>query len=72
MFYKNSNSIGIRRKFDKAKTQVISFGGMRCEMSEKSQRKLADETLRKLDGGLSEKKALTWAKNQVKNHAGAW
>jgi hypothetical protein len=65
MFYKNSNSIGIRRKFDAKKTQVISFGGKKCKMTEVLLRKLADETLIKVDEGISERRAKTWARNEV-------
>ena len=65
MYYKSNNSIGVRRKFDKKKTQVISFGGMRCSMNERRLRALADATMEKLDNGLSERRSLAWSRKEV-------
>ena len=64
MFYRNSNSIGIRQKFGK-NTQVISFGGRKCGLLENVLRGFGDDALRKLDAGQKETAVEKWAKKAV-------
>jgi hypothetical protein len=59
-YYKNTNSIGMKRKWG-AKAQAFSFGGLKCTLSEKSLRGFADDVMRKLDRGMSEKEVKDWA-----------
>ena len=65
MWYKNGNSFGIRRKFGDGK-QCFSFGGKRCGLSREVLDGFAGMALKKLDDGLSEKDAATWAKDAVR------
>ena len=64
MWYKRTNSIGIRRKFG-ACNQAFSFGGMRCELDEQQQRGFAEMCLKKLDGGQSEEAVKSWVDEAV-------
>jgi len=64
MFYKSSNAIGIRRKFEECQ-QVFSYGGKRSGWTEVELRKLGDAVLKRLDEGVSEKDVETWAKRRV-------
>ncbi len=61
MYYRKSNSIGLRRKFAE-ENQVISFGGVRCVLKEEALRAFADDCLRKLDGGESESSVQAWVR----------
>ena len=61
MFYDKSNSIGIRRKFGDKK-QCFSFGGKRVQQKEAALRGFADDCLRKLDAGMSERQVQDWAR----------
>ena len=53
MYYKASNTIGVRRKQGE-KDQAFSFGGKRCRLSEEVLREYADQALEELDSGISE------------------
>ena len=64
MYYKHSNSIGIRSKKND-KCQKFSFGGLRCEMDETTLRGFADQVLRKLDDGESEKSVHKWVRHAI-------
>jgi len=64
MYYKNTTSVGIRSKVGK-KPQVIHFGGKDCGVSEAQLRSIADQVMRKLDGGTSVSDANDWADAQV-------
>jgi len=64
LYYKNNKTIGLRRKFDKRDT-ALSFGRNES-LSEESLRKVADECLRKLNGGDTEANVKIWADAQVK------
>jgi hypothetical protein len=66
MWYKNSKSIGIRKKFGDCK-QIWSFGGSRCGLSQEQQRGFAEMCLKKLDGGMSESSVKTWVDEAVGN-----
>ena len=67
MWYKNANSIGIRRKFGDGK-QCFSFGGKRCGLSRDVLEGFAGMVLKKLDAGVSEGDAATWVKDAVKRY----
>ena len=67
MWYKNANSIGIRRKFGDGK-QCFSFGGKRCGLSREVLEGFAGMVLKKLDAGVSECDAGTWVKDAVKRY----
>jgi len=58
-YYKNSNSIGIKRKPPK-KGQAFSFGGRRCTLNESSLRGFGDDVMKKLDAGQTENNVLEW------------
>ena len=62
--YRNSNGIGLRRKFGDC-TQVITFGGKKCGLSEGALRGFADDALKKLDAGQKEQAVLKWVKKAV-------
>ena len=64
MYYKKSNSIGIRQKF-KAKTQIFSFGGKRCPLGEGALRGWGDDVLKRLENQ-NPKKVERWIKAQIK------
>ena len=66
MYYKNSNTIGIRYK-GAHKPQVVSFGGKRHlpYFGETELRALADQCLPMLDDGMEESHVQIWAKNQI-------
>jgi len=51
MYYKN-NSIGLRAKFG-AKSQVLSFGGMRCTRTEAQMRQIAQKIIADLHAGMN-------------------
>lgn len=61
MYYKNNNSIGIRRKFGQ-KEQCFSFGGKKCSMTETQLRGFGDDAMRKIDQGMSEADVKIWAR----------
>ena len=65
MWYKNSHSVGIRRKFGDKK-QVVSFGGRKCSKTQEQLTQLAVECVQKLNGGMTEADVNTWAKGQAK------
>ena len=67
-YYKNSNTVGIRRSSkweEKSKPQILSFGGKKCELDEKTLRERGDECLRKLDAGESEASVREWARRDI-------
>ncbi len=59
MYYKNSKQIGIRRKTGKTDT-AFSFGNLSCGLDELSLRGFADQVLKKLDEGESERAVHDW------------
>ena len=64
MYYKNNNSIGIRKKegpWAKSGQQVFSFGGMRCPYSQQALRNFGLDALKKLDDGMTEDDVHAWA-----------
>ena len=64
MYYKNGHRLGIRRKFVDEK-QCFSFGGTKCEETIVELKCVGQEVLRKLDGGMSEDDAKTWAQEAL-------
>ena len=64
MYYKNSESIGIKRAFG-SKKQVFSFGGKRTKLSEAVLRKWGVKVLAKLREGMSEDQATMWVRAQI-------
>ena len=60
MYYKNGHRLGIRRKFGDG-TQCFSFGGTKCQETKAELKCVGQEVLKKLDGGMSEEDAKTWA-----------
>ena len=65
MWYKNSHSVGMRRKFGDKK-QVVSFGGRKSSKTKEQLMQLGVECVQKLNGGMAEAEVNTWAKDQVK------
>ena len=64
MYYKNNNSIGVRKKegpWPNAGQQVFSFGGKRCFFSERVLRNFGVDALKKLDAGMTEEDVHAWA-----------
>ena len=64
MYYKNNNSIGIRKKegpWAKSGQQVFSFGGKRCFFSQRVLRDFGEDALKKLDAGMTEEDVHAWA-----------
>ncbi len=64
MYYKNNNSIGVRKKegpWPKSGQQVFSFGGKRCSFSEQALRNFGLDALKKLDDGMAEENVRAWA-----------
>jgi hypothetical protein len=64
LYYKNSESIGIKRAFG-SKGQVFSFGGKRSKLSEAVLRKWGVKVLAKLREGMSEDQATIWVRAQI-------
>ena len=64
MYYRASNTIGLRRKFGDY-AQALSFGGKHCGCSEQVLRGFATMALKKLDDGQSEAAVKTWAVNAI-------
>jgi len=64
MYYKKTNSIGIRRKFG-GKDTAITFGGKKCGLSEEVLRGFGDDALKKLDAGTKENTVEKWAQKAV-------
>jgi len=64
MFYKASNTIGIRKKFGDCNT-AFSYGGKKCELTEEVMRGFADEVLQKLDAGQTEKAVKSWVDKAI-------
>ena len=62
MYYKNSKQIGIRRKTGKTDLPptAFSFGNLSCGFDELSLRGFADQVLKKLDEGESERAVHDW------------
>ena len=65
MYYKNSNSIGIRRKSDKK--QIMSFGGRTTKLTKTAMQKLGDEAIVKLKSGSTVEQVRDWAKQRMKD-----
>ena len=65
MYYKKSNSIGVREKFDE-KRQVFSYGGKKTSLREDGLRGWGDEVLTRLDKGQSCNKVKKWIRDIVK------
>ena len=64
MYYKNSHSIGIRKKegpWAKSGQQVFSFGGMKCIYPQQALRNFGLDALKKLDDGMTEDDVKAWA-----------
>ena len=62
MYYKKSQSIGVRQKFGE-KRQILSFGGKKSGLSERSLRSWGDSVVMKLEiNKWSEKKAGDWVR----------
>ncbi len=64
MYYKNSNTIGIRRRFG-TKHQVFGFGGTKINLGEKELREHGEEAVRRLQRGQSETEVSTWVRKLV-------
>ena len=64
LWYKNTDMVGIRRKFGK-KEQCFSFGGKKAGLTEEKGRAFGDDALRKLDGGMTEAQVKEWADRAV-------
>ena len=64
MYYKKGNVIGIRRKFG-GKEQCMSFGGKRVGHSEAVLRGFADDAMKMLDAGATEKATKEWVDRAV-------
>ena len=64
LWYKNSNSVGIRRKFGDKK-QIFNFGGMTNPKNEMALRAIGGRVLRLLDTGSTEAQAAAWAKEKA-------
>ena len=62
MYYKNSNSFGIRQKFG-SKRQIFNISNKTWKKQDLE--KVADEALGRLHGGHGEAETKTWAKNQT-------
>ena len=52
MYYKNTNTIGIRDKI-RAKNQVLSFGGKRCTLSQDALKAIGLQVVSMLDHGMN-------------------
>ncbi len=64
MWYKNSHSVGIKRKTGDIR-QIFSFGGKKTKLSESTLLQLGEESLKKLDAGLSEDEVKEWVLRMV-------
>ena len=64
MYYKNSNSIGLKEKTG-LKRQLVSFGGKRLR-TEEELRLIADECLIKLGQGEEHLSVKAWAHKKAK------
>ncbi len=65
MWYKNSHTVGIRRKFDD-KTQIWSFGGKKCGKGKEELLELGVQCMKKLDGGMDEETVKEWVDSECK------
>lgn len=65
MWYKNTTSVGIKRKFGDKK-QIIYFGGRKCTLSKEALLKLGDDCVKKLNGGMTEADVKAWVVEQAK------
>ena len=69
MWYRNSHTVGIRRKFGDKRT-AVSFGGRGCEVSKEDlYDKFGEEVLKKLDEGMSEEDVKAWVDQAIKPHS---
>ena len=66
MWYKNSNSVGIRRKFGDKK-QIFSFGGLKCGKSREVLEAMGGQFLEALDDGDAEEMVAEVAKKLCKD-----
>ena len=64
MYYKSSNTIGIRNKT--TDTQIGSFGGKKCSKSKDDLQIIGGKALYLLDHGMTEQKAIEWARGYAK------
>ena len=64
MWYKNTHSVGVRRKFDDKK-QIIYFGA-RSALTQEVLLEMGDECVKKLNGGMTEADVKAWAIEQCK------
>ena len=62
MYYKHSNTIGIRRKFS-LKDQCMSFGGKKVKLKEKAMKAHGEKVLERLHQGDSEGEVKAWIRN---------
>ena len=65
MWYKNSESVGIKQRFGQKK-QVVSFGGKRCSLTMEEQMELGKECVKKLNEGMPEADVNAWAKGEAR------
>ncbi len=66
MWYKNSWTVGIRRKFGDCK-QIWSFGGKRSNLSKEAlYDNFGEDCLKKLDYGMSEADVKAWVLAAIK------
>ena len=69
LWYKNSRLIGIRQSFG-AKTQICSFGGKKCDKSEKDLRHIGGLAIDRLStGSLQETECKQWCVDQMQSPA---
>ena len=65
MWYQNSWTVGIRKKFDEC-NQIWSFGGKKSPLSQEAMEELGEECLKKLDAGMPEADVHQWAKDMAR------
>ena len=70
MWYKTSEGVGIRRKFDergpvKKGKQIFTFGNG-VDMTQEQKMKIGNDVLQKLEDGMSEADAKKWAEGKCK------
>ena len=65
MYYKNNNSVGIRKMSDPKQPQIFSFGGKNCGQTERALREIGVAVIKKLRDGMSDDAAREWARAKI-------
>ena len=65
MWYKSTDSVGVRRSAAGDKKQIFQFGGSKCVLEKEQLMGFGEDCLRKLDAGVAEADVKEWVKDAI-------